>query len=460
MDYRPSDSSGTDDDLPPPFPNSRSIRGSGRASGNGRAIVPASSYARAPTDMEAQIHQLEQEAYCSVLRAFKAQSDAITWEKEGLITELRKELRVSDKAHRELLNRVNNDDIIRSIREWRSSGGLQASLPNNPQQLHDSAPSPTTSARKRQKTSQTVPALPAPPAMHSQQLVMPTQPSSSAARKAIPPGPKGKKTKPGQKIPGGSAVKSMPSAGPSGRGPHMNRNFPAGPAGELSQASNVDPLVGRKVMSRWPEDNSFYEAVISDYNAETGLYALVYDMNTANETWEWVDLKEMGPEDIRWQEDDSGIDPVAYLRSRGGPSSGGRKSSGRGGPTPGPGRGRGFQKNVSKKEFPPSQNGVGKRSSDDIDILHTESLIKEVEKVFSVSNPDPQEVEKAKKALKEQEQSLIDAIARLAEASDGESDGYNHGRRNAPHGSNHNQLNYNDAMAAAGDRMVGEADVM
>jgi hypothetical protein len=37
-------------------------------------------------------------------------------EKEGLITELRKELRVSDKAHRELLNRVNNDDIIRSIR--------------------------------------------------------------------------------------------------------------------------------------------------------------------------------------------------------------------------------------------------------------------------------------------------------------------------------------------------------
>jgi hypothetical protein len=37
-------------------------------------------------------------------------------EKEGLITELRKELRVSDKAHRELLNRVNNDDIICSIR--------------------------------------------------------------------------------------------------------------------------------------------------------------------------------------------------------------------------------------------------------------------------------------------------------------------------------------------------------
>nr|CAB3452994.1 unnamed protein product [Digitaria exilis] len=122
---------------------------------------------------------------------------------------------------------------------------------------------------------------------------------------------------------------------------------------------------------------------------------------------------------------------------------------------PGPGRGRGFQKNMSKKDFPPPQNGVGKRSSDDIDILHTESLIKEVEKVFSVNNPDPQEVEKAKKALKclqEQEQSLIDAIARLAEASDGESDGHNRGRRNALYAGNPHQANYVDAMAIDGDQ--------
>jgi hypothetical protein len=37
-------------------------------------------------------------------------------EKESLITELRKELRVSDEEHRELLARVNADDIIRRIR--------------------------------------------------------------------------------------------------------------------------------------------------------------------------------------------------------------------------------------------------------------------------------------------------------------------------------------------------------
>lgn len=37
-------------------------------------------------------------------------------EKEGLITELRKELRVSDDEHRELLTKVNGDDIIKRIR--------------------------------------------------------------------------------------------------------------------------------------------------------------------------------------------------------------------------------------------------------------------------------------------------------------------------------------------------------
>uniref|UniRef100_A0A0E0QP01 ENT domain-containing protein n=1 Tax=Oryza rufipogon TaxID=4529 RepID=A0A0E0QP01_ORYRU len=454
-----SDSSGTADDLPPPYPSNRGIRGSGRVSGNGRAIVPAGSYTRAHTDMATQIHHLEQEAYCSVLRAFKAQSDAITWEKEGLITELRKELRVSDVDHRELLNRVNSDDIIRSIREWRSAGGPQAMLPNNAQPMHDLAPSPTTSGRKRQKTSQSFPALPAPPpVMHSQQLALQGPPSSSTAKKGASSGAKGKKTKPGQKVPGGPSVKAMTSsAGPSGRGPHMNRNFPVGLVSfEPSEALHINPLINRKVMSRWPEDNSFYEATITDYNPETDLYALAYDINTANESWEWVDLKQMGPEDIRWQGDDPGI----YQGVRGAPGSGGKKSSSRGGPTPGTGRGRGLPKHVSRKDFPPSQNGVGKRSSDDIDILHTESLIKEVERVFSVNNPDPLEVEKAKKVLKEQEQSLIDAIARLAEASDGESDEHNRVRRNAPYAGSQHQANYADAMAVDGGHMLGGADAV
>ncbi|KAG8087090.1 hypothetical protein GUJ93_ZPchr0010g9064 [Zizania palustris] len=422
MNYGAVDSSsGTDDDLPPSYHN-RGVRGSGRVSGNGRDIGGTVPYTRTQpqADMETKIHQLEQDAYCSVLRAFKAQSDAISWEKESLITELRKELRVSDKEHRELLNRVNGDDIIRSIREWRESkGGLQTNMVNDAQRSHDPMPSPTISARKRQKTAQSILSASVPaqsPAVHSQPLSVPMQPLSSTAKKVAPPGTKGKKTKSGQKIPGASAVKTMSSAGPSGRGPIMNKNSSG--CGLPTEPVSVDPLIGRKVMTRWPDDNSFYEAVITDYDPQKGRYALVYDINTSDETWEWVDFKEIAPEDIRWE----GGDPGIIQQGRGAAAHGSKKSNNRSGPMSGAGRGRGPPKNTSRKDFPPSQNGVGKKSSDCIEILHTETLIKEVERIFSASNPDPLDMEKAKKVLKDHEQSLIDAIARLAEASDGESD--------------------------------------
>jgi hypothetical protein len=57
------------------------MKGGGRMSSNGRDMICVDAYARVQpqTDMETRIHQLEQEAYCFVLRAFKAQSDAITW---------------------------------------------------------------------------------------------------------------------------------------------------------------------------------------------------------------------------------------------------------------------------------------------------------------------------------------------------------------------------------------------
>ncbi|GMI70981.1 EMSY-like 3 [Hibiscus trionum] len=332
--------------------------------------------------MEAQIHLLEQEAYCSVLRAFKAQSDAITWEKEGLITELRKELRVSDDEHRELLTKVNADDIIRRIsRDWRQAGGNQSTRlsVSHSHPIHSLLPSPTISAsRKKQKTSQS-----------------------------------------GHSLPGLSSAKAMhyPSSVSAGSRQFNNRGFVGGfPANEPAEGATFDPLIGRKVWTRWPEDNNFYEAVITDYNPSEGRHALVYDINTGNETWEWVDLKEISPDDIRWDGEDAGI---SYRRGHG--FHGAKKSFSRD-PAPGPGRGRGSMKGQSRKELLPSQNGTGKKLSNEIELPNTEMLVKEVERVFDTNHPDPVELERAKKKLKEQEQLLIDAIARLADASDGESD--------------------------------------
>ncbi|XP_065865611.1 protein EMSY-LIKE 3 isoform X2 [Euphorbia lathyris] len=413
MDYELSDSSGTDDDLPPTHRNR--FQSGVRPPGNGRAGVGSAPLPRMHGDMETQIHNIEQEAYASVLRAFKAQSDAITWDKEGLITELRRELRVSDEEHRELLSRVNADEIIQRIREWRKKNGLQSSMPSAVQPALDPIPSPTVSAsRKKQKTSQSVASL----SMGAPSPALPSmQPSSSALRRGPPPGPRTKKPK------------SYPSTVLTGRAQGPNRNSSgAFVSNEPAEATSYDPLIGRKVWTRWPEDNHFYQAVITDYNPIEGRHALVYDMNTTDETWEWVNLKEISPEDIRWDSEDPGI---ARRGGQPGLGRGNKKPMSRAAAIFGSGRGRGTMKGHSKKEFPLTQNGIGKKALGDIEILHTDSLIKEVEKIFGANHPDLMEIEKAKKVLKDHEQSLLDAITRLEDASDGESDGehpFSHGK--------------------------------
>lgn len=76
-------------------------------------------------------------------------------EKEGLITELRKELRVSDDEHRELLSTVNTDEVICTIREWRKAGETQTGMFGVSQPMHNMLSSPTFSESwKKQKTSQ------------------------------------------------------------------------------------------------------------------------------------------------------------------------------------------------------------------------------------------------------------------------------------------------------------------
>lgn len=59
-----------------------------------------------------------------------------------------------------------------------------------------------------------------------------------------------------------------PSAGHVGSRSFLSRSSSGVRAtNEPVEAATFDSLVGRKVWTRWPEDNSFYEAVITDYNA-------------------------------------------------------------------------------------------------------------------------------------------------------------------------------------------------
>ncbi|KAL9302776.1 Protein EMSY-LIKE 4 [Arabidopsis thaliana] len=425
MDCKSSDSSGTDDDLPPSHRVPRGGGGGrgGRVAGNGRPLNLPPSYPKMyddlAADMEAQIHQIEKEAYISVLRAFKAQGDAISWEKESVITELRKELSLSNEEHRELLGRVNSDDTIRRIREWRQSAGMQPSMRNAAQVVHDTLPSPSVSASmKTHKPNQPIPSQPfasSSPSFHPQ--ADPTHPfASSTAKRGPVPIVKGKKHKP--VFPGSSSTKHAPyhPSDQPPRGQVMNR-LPSVPASSSEPTNGIDPesFLGRRVRTKWPEDNTFYDAIITQYNPVEGRHALVYDIATPSETWEWVRLSEISPGDIEWIGEDPGL---------------GNRYNGQGhglnrttGPNCVPQRGSGLEKNTIRKGFRTSQNGTGKKKHLDIRIRQTDVLIREVERVLRSHNPDPYEVERAKRVLEEHEHALVGAIAKLGDISDGENEG-------------------------------------
>ncbi|KAJ7562649.1 hypothetical protein O6H91_03G078500 [Diphasiastrum complanatum] len=430
MDYNQSDSS--DDDLPPSH-SGRIMRG-GRISGNGRGSTGRTYGRPQPSNIQDLIHKLEQDAYTAVLRAFGAQSEAITWAKERLMTDLRKELRISDEQHREFLGRVAGDDTIHQIHNWRQFGDEPCGLASNPPPP-DPSPSPVVSqSRKRHKSAQAPQsAFPPPPPAP----VPSSGPPAAAPRRGVPVGHRGRKSN-GARPPPTVTVPNVPVVG----GPSTSRSSNLGK--EINKAVDasdllVDSWIGRRVKTRWPEDNTFYEAVISDYSAETGKHALVYDMNTDKETWEWVNLKEMSQSDLKLVEGPlvsvgGKVPPTgAAPAGRGG---GGRGAKRSGGPRGGlalssVGRARGALKlqtaSTEKLATPNSQtrpwrgsaiveNGLDRKGSQTAELPPLEDLMKEVDKLEE--EDDLVKLESAKRAAKEHEEAIRKALAEVGESSD------------------------------------------
>ncbi|KAJ0974127.1 hypothetical protein J5N97_016092 [Dioscorea zingiberensis] len=83
------------------------------------------TYGEDSADLESQIQLIEMGAYDAVLRAFRVQADDLSWGKETLLTELRRELRISDAKHREILGQINHDQLIMSLRNSHKANGAQ-----------------------------------------------------------------------------------------------------------------------------------------------------------------------------------------------------------------------------------------------------------------------------------------------------------------------------------------------
>ncbi|GAB2260865.1 hypothetical protein Droror1_Dr00011720 [Drosera rotundifolia] len=451
------DSSGTDDDHDLLISNCNRVPRGGHMGASGRrglvGVLPCYGQT-GQHDIDSQIHQLEREAYSSVLKALKVQSDTITWEKEHLMTELRKELRLSDEEHRELLQKVNADRDIQKMREWRKAFQQQPPPVHHTSQPCLSTPTVPTSYMTPQVNqlahSHSFPVPPMP--FHPHVAAPSSHPSSAGFQPEFVMAAKNENYGTEKAVSGTPMVKSMQYPTPCYGGRDQTPTQIEPHAIKVEDKVMCNPLIGRKVRTRWPEDNNFYEAFIANYNPNDGCHALIYDYGTGDETWEWVNLSEISPEDMQWVSKDSVISCRGQGQGRGvyevpgndvkkaiqpenisGVTSGGRDRGAYDSPgndlkksirpesipsrTSG-GRGRGAAH--ARKDFPPCHSGSRKKALVDIKILHTNSLIKEAKKMFRSGHPGSVDVERVKKALRDHEKALVDAIARITEVCDGE----------------------------------------
>lgn len=85
---------------------------------------------------------------------------------------------------------------------------------------------------------------------------------------------------------------------------------------------------------------------------------------------------QISPEDIRWEGEDPSI---LHRGGHSGQGRGANKLFNHGGGTYGAGRGRGHPRFHPRKELITPQNGIGNRVPDEIELLNTETLVKEVD---------------------------------------------------------------------------------
>jgi len=186
-----------------------------------------------------------------------------------------------------------------AVREWRKGNGLQSGTVYTAEQVHNHNTSPTVSAsRKKQKMSKSVASLSL--GAPSPTVRRPMQPSPSTIKHGPPSGTQTKKQKTvsllvlgyqENKIPSYTSsmvivslaqiklknidscisLKSIqfPSSGLTSRSQVTNQGGSSGAfaAKGPAEGASYDPCIGRKIWTRWPEDNHFYEAVITDYNS-------------------------------------------------------------------------------------------------------------------------------------------------------------------------------------------------
>ena len=61
----------------------------------------------------------------------------------------------------------------------------------------------------------------------------------------------------------------------------------------------VNEYICKRVKRFWPSEGGWFDCIITDYNPETKLHCLTYDINTPNESFEWADISSFSEREFK-----------------------------------------------------------------------------------------------------------------------------------------------------------------
>lgn len=185
------------------------------------------------------------QAYTAVLRALAA--SPMDWNKEKLLTELRRELHIEQESHYEVLNQVMDDPYLRTIRSIVKQGTETS------RGAHDNTPQGVQRASMR-----------------------------PGARPRPSAGPEGLGTGTPRAAPG-----SPGTAGKSKLGKRLKRGTGGVAEEDIPRGKE---MLGRKVWRNWPLPEGWVQGIITDYKHSTGEHIITYDKGTNKEQYEYFNF--------------------------------------------------------------------------------------------------------------------------------------------------------------------------
>jgi hypothetical protein len=213
--------------------------------------------------IQTQVRRLEVSAYQSIMKCLAV--TGLTWDREEFLAKLRIELNVSNEDHMKVRENVGTDDNVKRLRDqWaqhKEFGEAEKKRPRITQQQQSDANGGSEFAGGDDYGYEQA------PQQHNNH-------NNNRARAQM------REPKP----PSQRMIKQMEKAAV------LAKNL---------DALGVNEYICRRVKRFWPSEGGWFDCIVTDYKEETKEHCLTYDINTENESFEWVIIEELNDREFQ-----------------------------------------------------------------------------------------------------------------------------------------------------------------